>query len=66
MSPWESIVTSAREIDGAFGSGTAPDLSRVMQLARAIVDFQQHLVGARVLVQAPPTQEADTLAAAAE
>lgn len=64
MSRWESIVSTAREIDGAFADGTPPTVSRVMQLARAVLDFQQHLVGPRVPIKTHPIQEPDSLAAA--
>jgi hypothetical protein len=51
-SRWESIVVSAREIDEAFANGKAPDPALVMRLARAVLDFQQHLAGARLTTKA--------------
>lgn len=62
--PWESIVSVAREIDGAFASGREADLDLVMRLARAVLDFQQHLAGARVMRKppAPPRESTDAAA----
>ena len=51
-SRWESIVTTAREIDGAYADGSHPESAMVMQLARAVLDFQQHLSGIRPIIKA--------------
>ncbi len=55
---WESIVSVAREIDGAFANGTPPEPVLVMQLARAVVDFQQQLAGPKVIIKTRPIQYA--------
>ncbi len=54
-SRWESIVRTAREVDGAFGGGKAPECAAVAALARAVLDFQQHLVGMRQAPLKPPS-----------
>ncbi len=48
-SRWENIVIVARDIDQAFAAGRAPEPELVMRLARAVIDFQQHLAGPRVV-----------------
>lgn len=65
-SPWESIVSVAREIDGAFATGREPELAVVMRLARAVLDFQQGLASARVTIKPPPVSERNSSDAAAE
>lgn len=47
-SRWENIVIIARDIDEAFAVGRAPEPELVMRLARAVIDFQQHLAGPRI------------------
>lgn len=64
MTRWESIVTAAREIDWAFAKGRAPDPTRITHLARAVLDFQQHLAGSRGMVEARPIRRARGDAAA--
>ena len=64
-SRWESILSLAREIDEAFANGRAPETALIMLLARAVLDFQQHLAGARVTNKRPPEPRRD-LAAPAE
>lgn len=54
-SRWESIVRSARDIDGSFAHGRAPEFALVAGLARAVLDFQQHLVGLRQSPLKPPS-----------
>lgn len=54
-SRWESIVRSARQIDQSFANGAAPELANVAGLARAVLDFQQHLVGMRQAPLKPPS-----------
>ncbi len=44
---WESIVRTARQIDESFADGSTPDSTLVMSLARAVLEFQQHLAGIR-------------------
>lgn len=51
-SRWESIVTTAREVDGAFADGTVPELALMMRLARSVLDFQQHLTGTQMMIGA--------------
>jgi len=53
-SRWENIVSHAREIDQAFARGRAPELTVVMRLARAILDFQQELAGPCVTTRPLP------------
>lgn len=56
MSPrWESIVRTAREIDGTFADGRMPELALVAGLARAVVDFQEGLMGMRQAPLEPPS-----------
>ncbi|HEX8796905.1 MAG TPA: hypothetical protein VF765_38400 [Polyangiaceae bacterium] len=54
-SRWENIVRSAREIDQSFASGRQPEFAYVAGLARAVLDFQQHLVGTRQAPLKPPS-----------
>lgn len=64
-SRWESIVTTAREIDTAFANGSVPECATMMRLARSVLDFQQHLSGTRMIVQArlaPRIQPTDAAA----
>lgn len=42
-------------MDGAFADGKAPELAAVAGLARAVLDFQQHLVGIRQAPLKPPS-----------
>ncbi len=65
-SPWESIVSIAREVDGAFATGREPELEVVMRLARDVLDFQRGLASARVTIKPPPVPERDSSDAAAE
>ena len=44
---WESIVRTARQIDESFAGGAMPESAVVMGLARAVLEFQQHLAGIR-------------------
>lgn len=64
-SRWESILSIAREVDEAFAKGRVPETALVMLLARAVLEFQQHLAGARVTSRPPPVPRSD-LAAPAE
>lgn len=54
-SHWESIVLTARHIDRAFADGRAPELALMATLARAVLDFQQSLVGLRQSPLKPPS-----------
>lgn len=51
---WENVVSLAREVDAAFGSGTTADSAIVARLARAVLDFQKDLVGSRPTGNRPP------------
>jgi hypothetical protein len=42
---WELVVALAREVDEDCAAGRKLDLTRVARLARAVLDFQQGLVG---------------------
>jgi hypothetical protein len=42
---WELVVALAREVDEDCAAGRKPDLTRVARLARAVIEFQQGLVG---------------------
>ena len=54
-SRWESIVRAARDVDESFASGRAPEFAVVAGFARAVLDFQQHLVGMRQAPLKPPS-----------
>ena len=54
-SRWESIVRAAREVDQSFADGKQPEFANVAGLARAVLDFQQHLVGMRQAPLKPPS-----------
>lgn len=52
---WESIVRTAHQIDQSFADGRQPEFAHVAGLARAVLDFQQHLVGTRPATVKPPS-----------
>ena len=54
-SRWESIVRVARDVDQSFADGKQPEFAHVAGLARALLDFQQHLVGMRQAPFKPPS-----------
>ncbi len=50
-SHWEGVVRIAREVDGAYATGKQPDVEVILRLARAVLEFQQHLAAMRVTSQ---------------
>ncbi len=59
---WELVVSLAREVDDDCANGRKPDPTRVARLARAILEFQQGLVGpvkAKTPPPPPPVDEVD-------
>jgi hypothetical protein len=50
---WEKILQLARRIDDAVASRKGVDAEEALQLARAVVAFQQRITGGAVLTPVP-------------
>jgi hypothetical protein len=64
MTPWEAIVALAKDIDLDCSKGVPPDETKIDRLARAVLDFQQHLAGPKVMVTTRPIRHAELNVAA--
>jgi len=64
ITPWEAIVALAKDVDVDCSRGGRPDETKIARLARAILDFQQHLAGPKVMVTTRPIRHAELNVAA--